>query len=84
MTTAFLKDRITAVQAQIVALEAAMLALATGAIQSYSLDTGQTRQLVTKLDLDMLNRVLDSMYNRCVTLEARLTGGNSVTVRPSF
>ena len=61
-----------------------MLGLASGAIESYTLDTGQSRQTVTKFNLKALSDVLDSLYNRCVTLEARLSGGNSVTVRPSF
>lgn len=84
MNSAFLKDRITAVQAQIIALEEAMLALSSGAIESYTLDTGQSRQTVTKFNLAVINRVLGSLYNRCATMEARLSGGNTVTVRPSF
>lgn len=83
MDRAFLQDRITATKAQIVAFEDAALALGTGGIQSYTLDTGQSRQTVTKLDLEWIQRTIDSLYNRCATLEARLNGG-SVVVSPAW
>lgn len=81
MDATFLQDRITATKASIIAYEAAILALASG-VQSYQLDTGQTDQRVTKLDLDSLRRVVNSLYNTCATLEARRTGCNSFHVRP--
>ena len=83
MDRAFIQDRITATKAQIVAYEAAILALGTNGVQSYKLDTGQTIQTVTKLDLDDLNSVLDGRYNRCATLEARLNG-RTLSVRPGW
>ncbi len=84
MDRAFLVDRITATKAQIVAYEDALLAFGTnGAIQSYTLDTGQSRQTVTRADLSTMNKVLDGLYNRCATLEARLTGGTT-QVRPCW
>ena len=82
MNRAFLAARIAATQAEIIALEDALLALATNQIQSYTFDSGQTRQVVTRLNLTELRKAVDSLYNRCATLEARLTGGNVVTVRP--
>ena len=84
MDSAFIQERIEATKAQIIAYEDAILALAEGGVQSYTLDTGQTRQTVNKLDLDHLNKVLNSLYNRCATLEARLTGGGVVTQRPCW
>jgi len=79
----FIEARITATKAQIVAYETAADALATGGIQSYTLDTGQTRQTVTRLDLAALQKTIDSLYNRCATLEARLNGG-TLTARPAW
>lgn len=79
----FIRSRIDATKAQIIAYEDATAALASG-VQSYTLDTGQTRQTVTKLDLRGLQLTLDQLYNRCATLEARLTGGGTVTVRPGW
>lgn len=63
---------------------AASTALATGGIQSYTLDTGQTRQVVTKLDLEWMQDTINSLLNRCTTLEARLTGSGVSVVRPCF
>jgi hypothetical protein len=83
MDAAFIQARIDSTKAQIVAYEDAVTALA-GGVQSYTLDTGQTRQTVTKLDLSALQKALDAMYNRLVTLEARLNGSGTVTTRPAW
>lgn len=80
---AFIEERITATKAAIVAFEDAQLALGTSGIQSYKLDTGQTVQNVTKLDLEWIQDNLNTLYNRCTTLEARLKGG-TVTVVPGW
>lgn len=78
----FIQARIDATKTQIVAYETAADALVTG-VQSYTLDTGQSRQTVTKLDISALQRTIDSLYNRCATLEARLNGG-TLTGRPAW
>jgi hypothetical protein len=83
MDREFLQARIDATKLQIVAYEDAILALGTNGVQRYQLDTGQTIQQVTKLDLKDLNAVVDPLYNRCATLEARLNGG-AVNVRPCW
>lgn len=82
MDSQFLLDRITATRAQIVAYEAAALALADG-IQSYTIDTGQGRQVVTRADVRSINITLDQLYNREATLSARL-GSGSVNVSPGW
>ena len=83
MDRAFLQGRIDATKLQIIAYEDAALALA-GGVQSYTFDTGQNRQTVTKLDLTAINATIDSLYNRCGTLQARLTGSGTVTARPAW
>lgn len=83
MDATFIQERITATKAAIVAYEDAITALGTSNVQSYELDTGQDRQRVTRADLKDLNATVDSLYNRCATLEARLNGG-SVTVGPAW
>ncbi len=83
MDADFIRERITATKAQIVAYEDAATALA-GGVQSYTLDTGQSRQTVTKLDLGDIQKTIDSLYNRCATLEARLNGSGVVTGGPSW
>lgn len=83
MDATFIQGRIDATKLAIVAYEDAILALGTSNIQSYELDTGQDRQRVTRADLKDLNAAVDSLYNRCATLEARLNGG-SVSMSPSW
>jgi hypothetical protein len=79
---AFWQARLTAVEAQIVAYEAAVLALGSG-VQSYELNTGQTTQRVTKVDLVRLSNLLDGLMNRRQTIRALLCGG-STNVVPSW
>lgn len=74
---------LTATQAAIAAYEAAQLALGVGGMQSYVLDTGQTRQTVTKLDLADIQKVLTGLYNTCATLSARLNGAVTIA-RPAW
>jgi len=80
----YLQNRITATQTMIDAYEDAVTALGVGGAQSYTLDTGQTRQTVTKLDLIALQKTIDALYNRCATLEARLNGSGVLAARPAW
>ncbi|MBK2258725.1 hypothetical protein [Francisella philomiragia] len=80
----FLQDRITATKDQIVALEDAATDLMSGTIQTYTLDTGQSRQVVTKHSIGTINRVLDSLYNRLSILESRQKGGGTIVGRPAW
>ena len=84
MDAAFIQDRITATKAQIIAYEDAALALGTAGVESYTLDTGQSRQTVTKMDLTKIQETIDGLYNRCVVLEARLTGNGVLIGKPSW
>lgn len=85
MNTTFLKERITKTKLLIEAYEDAILALSTGGgVQSYTLDTGQSRQTVTRYDLDGLNETLDALYNRLCTFEARLNGSGTTHARPCW
>ena len=84
MDSTFIQARIDATKALIVAYEDAVLALVGGTIESYTIDTGQSRTTVTKFDISKLNTAIDSLYTRCVTLEARLNGSGTVTARPAF
>lgn len=84
MDRTWLKQRIDATKAMIVAYETAIDALgAAGGVQSYTLDTGQSRQTVTRADISSLNASLNSMYNRLATLEARLRGA-AIIARPHW
>jgi hypothetical protein len=78
----WLQQRIDATKALIIQYETAIGALAGGA-QSYSLDTGQTRQVVTKADLATMRITLNELENRLATLDARLNGAGVVGM-PGF
>ena len=84
MDTTFLQERITATKALIVVYEEAITALVTNGVQRYTLDTGQSRQDVTKIDVPKLNAQLDGLYNRLATQEARLDGSGVTIVRPRW
>lgn len=79
---AYLQARITRTETMIANVEDAIDALSTGS-QTYMLDTGQTRQSVTKAHLGSLRAQLDSLENRRSTLRARLDGATFV-VRGAF
>ena len=76
ISKAFLQARITKTEELIVLYEDAIAALAgAGAIQQYRLDTGQSITTVTRADLDHLQSMLDSLYNRLDVLNAKCFGG---------
>lgn len=77
----WLDARITKVEALIEAFETAMTAVAGGA-QSYSLDTGQTRQTVTKANLAEMRITLDQLENRRAELRLRRHGAGFIA-RPN-
>lgn len=80
----FLASRVAALKARIVAYEEAALGLASGVVQSYEIETGQTRQKVTKTNVDVLEKALAGLYNQLTTLEARLCGNGSTHYVPSW
>jgi hypothetical protein len=80
--TIWIEARISATRALIVAYEEAILAVSTGA-QSYSFDTGQTRQVVSKAQLGSLQLTLARLEARLATYEQRL-GCARLYVRPSW
>lgn len=84
MNNEFILARIARTKELIVKYEDAIDAILTGQVDSYTLDTGQSVQKVTKLNIDAMNAAVDSLMNRCVTLEARLTGCGTVIVRPAW
>ena len=80
----FWEGRRNAAMARAVLYEGAIAALTTGGVQSYQLDTGQTRQLVTRADLAKLEAGLQSALNAVATIDARLGCGGATHVVPGF
>jgi len=78
----WIKDRIAAVEALIIRIEEAQVAVAGGAT-SYSIDTGQTRQTVTKSSPSELKNSMEAALNLRATLRAQLQG-RAVNLRPGW
>jgi hypothetical protein len=75
-------DRIAATKALIIKYEEALDAFALGA-QSYSLDTGQTRQVVTRSQLGSIQLTLSRLESRLSTYQMRM-GCARLVVRPHW
>lgn len=76
------QDRITRTQELIIIYEDAIAAIGGGA-QAYTLDTGQTRQQVTKAQMSQMKNTLNMLENRLTTLCARVNGAGVIS-RPGF
>lgn len=79
----FDKQRLAAKQAALLAYDSAITALAGGA-QSYSLDTGQTRQVVTKANVSEMRIMITQLETEIATLRLRIYGCGVVQVRPAW
>lgn len=84
MDRTFWQERIDATKAQIIMYEDAIMQLSTGVVQTYSLNTSQTTQSVTRFDLNRLQATLDSLMNRLATLEARVYGCGTINAGPAW
>jgi hypothetical protein len=81
--TVWIQARLDAAKARVLLYETALSAIASGA-QSYSLDTGQTRQVVTKANVTEVRRALEADLNLIRTLGNLLTGCGTTHVVPSY
>lgn len=71
-----------ALTAQLAAIDAAILAVLAGS-QSYSIDTGQTRQTVTKADIGSLRLLRKEIKDEIAALNAKYTA-TSFVGRPTW
>ena len=83
MSDEWIKERIARTRELILKYEDAIDAISVRGIQSYSLDTGQTRQVVTKAQLGSLQLTLSRLEVRLSTYEQRL-GCARLIVRPHW
>ncbi len=74
MDAADIQARIDKIKAQIDAIDEAIIAILVNKVESYTLDTGQSRQTVTRQNVTDLIESQNVLMNTCVTLEARLNG----------
>ena len=77
LSLAYLDKHIATAEEIVDALEAAILAVtAPGGAQSYTLDTGQSRQVVSKADLGSMRLQLTAAENRLSELCVRRDGAS--------
>jgi hypothetical protein len=79
----WLRERVAAKKALIVAFEDAITALSVGGVQSYRLMTGQTDQMVTRANLTSLRDTVSVLESEISSLDARICGASSY-VQPGF
>ena len=84
MDRAFWQARLDKKKALLIVLDDAATAISAGAIESYKLDTGQTVTWVQKSNIEVLNKVIESLENQIAVLETRLTGCGVVNARPAW
>lgn len=84
MDVATIQAQITAAEAILAALNAAILALADPTVQKYTIDTGQSVQTVWRHDLASIIAQQSALMNQICTLQARLSGSGVVQMRPAF
>lgn len=77
----FWEEQAAAAKAQLVLVQSAIATVLTGGT-SYSLDTGQTRLMVTRTTLSELRLLEKELLSRILSFEPRC--GASVYVRPGF
>ena len=81
----FIQDRIAHTKELIVAYEDALLTFAQdGAISSYTLNTSQSVQTVSRAQIASIRLLLDGLYNRCATLESRVSGSATHIAGPAW
>jgi len=82
-TASWWENRLEKAQAHVEELEAAISGLLDGSIQTYQLDTGQSRTLVSKQQMSPMYLALQRAENRVASLEARVCGASSRMI-PDF
>ena len=81
---AYIQARIDKLKQRIEAVEDALLNLQATPVFQYTLDTGQTREVVTKLDVPRLEDTLDRMNARLQYWCNLLNGGGTFNAGPAF
>jgi len=83
MTDTFLESQVSVIESQIGKLNEAINFLYSNPHKSYTLDTGQTRQSVTRDDISMLQDQVNMLLDRRSTILARCQGA-TVKINPYF
>lgn len=79
----YLKKKIISIQEALDKYTALQIDMANGA-QSYSLDTGQSKQSVSNIDAKDLNEIILSLENQLQMTCVKLYGGGGTQMVPSW
>lgn len=80
----FWQGRLDQKKALLLLYDAAIDALVVQEMESYTLDTGQTRTTVTKLNVPKMQEMVENLENQIAVLQTRITGCGTTTVRPCW
>lgn len=80
-TETYIRDRMAAIQVMIEEYETAITALASGTTRSYTINTGQTVETVTKKDLVRLQEGLDGLIGRLQFWDFKLCNSGTILGR---
>ena len=80
------KDELINTRILLSEINKAIQALTLGTHQSYELDSGQTRQRVTRIDLEKLQTMREDLLSQIHDLEIKcgVNGHGATIVRPAF
>lgn len=82
--SAFVQTQIDTLEAQILAYQAVLTSLANNPNRSYSFDTGQTKETVTKLDVPRLRDLVNGLIGDLQFWCDMQNNTGSVIGRPGF
>ena len=80
--TTFEQEQVTKLETLLTAYLDAITAILTSGVLSYTLDTGQGRQQVTRQDIDKMQETYGLLWQQYDALRARCNYGGAVTLVP--
>ena len=83
-STDYWQARLNKAKELLEAAEDAQLQIMAGTMESYKIDTGQSQQTVTKLNITVFDKMIDALMNRIATLETRISGCGVHTGGPGW
>jgi LPS sulfotransferase NodH len=84
MDATFIQARIATIESQITAAEAVLTKLLANPNRSYTLNTGQTTESVTKYDIERIQAMIETMVGQLQFWEDCLNGTSGCIGRPGF
>lgn len=84
MDATFCQTQITTIETQITSAQAVLSKLLANPNRSYTLNTGQTTESVTKYDIERIQAMIETMVGQLQFWEDCLNGTSGCIGRPGF